>query len=102
LELDLIFLKKNAHARIVKFSLLFLDIHPLQQYIYFIVLESYQCQQHKWFYPGCVASPGHHIFTHHQFEISVLLGSPSLAKTIDSSGLFGVHHYEISYCSTMH
>jgi hypothetical protein len=35
----------------------------------------------KNFYPDCVASLGHLIWEHNQFEISVLLGAPSLVKT---------------------
>jgi hypothetical protein len=40
---------------------------PLVLIHFFIVLESYWYQQHKRFYPECVASSGHRIWIHHQF-----------------------------------
>jgi hypothetical protein len=44
---------------------------------YSIVLSSCWHQHHKRFYPDWIASSGHRIRVHPQFEISVLLGAPS-------------------------
>jgi hypothetical protein len=40
------------------------------------------------YYPDCVASSSHRIRIQHQFEISVLLGAPSLVET--NTNLWGL------------
>jgi hypothetical protein len=74
------FYKKNIHARNAKLSIfkIFLSYTIIFSSI---LLASYWCQQHKWFFPNCTASSWHCIWVHHQFQISVLLGAPSLVKT---------------------
>lgn len=78
------FLKKECACQNHQILTPFLDIYSLQQHICSIVLECYQRQQQKWFQPDCEPSSGHHVFTHHQFEISIFLGSPSLVQTIEN------------------
>jgi hypothetical protein len=45
------------------------------------ILASYWCQQHERFYSECVASSKYRIWVHHRFEISTLLGAPSVVQT---------------------
>lgn len=67
-----------------------------------IILANYWCQQYIRFYPECIASSGHSIWVHHQFEISVILCVSSLVQTKVTWGLVKVVHDFPPHCCQCH
>lgn len=63
-----------------KLSLLF-KIFLLHTNIFFYRSGKLLMPAAKKFYPECVTSSGHRVSVHHQFEISDLVGAPSLIQT---------------------
>lgn len=83
LKVDL--LQKEYTCKNLQMLTLFQDIVPLHYNISSIILASCWCQLHKRFCHDCIASSGHCIWVHRQFEIS-LPPSPLLVKQMKTTG----------------